>query len=387
MPTSRIASIIIVAALSACTGDTAPPTPNATVDTLAGGGLVVTNPAQGRWSNADRWRIEEALRIGDFEGDGPAVFGELRALEVDPAGRILTFDRMASELRIFSSEGHHLHTFGAPGAGPGEFQNVLGMAAHPAGDLWIVDGRTLRYTVVTPDGAPHSLPRPSRTAPHPWPGGFDAEGRFHDLLTEPADQQLQDFVLRIDAEGEVSERFLMPRIEIPLPQVAPGMSMTLPFAPEVLRAWDPAGGLWQASSAQYRITRLRLSGDTALVIARTLEPRPLAPAQRDSVSAAVEGIEAQFGIRVEPGMVPQAAPTLRWFVPDDRGNLWVCATGLDPCSTLDVFDAAGFLLGTVELPTPVADRPRPVIRGGRMYAAASGPRGEPQLWVGGIVVP
>lgn len=56
------------------------------VDTLPSGRIVVSNPEQGTWdAGGARWRAEEVFRIGEADGTGAAVFGEIAAVEVDPS--------------------------------------------------------------------------------------------------------------------------------------------------------------------------------------------------------------------------------------------------------------------------------------------------------------
>jgi len=123
-----------------------------------------------------------------------------------------------------------------------------------------------------------------------------------------------------------------------------------------------------------------------LVVSRDLQPVPLSWEQSEEVANAARRIAAQFGSQVSDAETPMVVPPLRWFVPDDEGRLWVCATGLEPCGKVDVFDRDGTFLGTIELPTPVLDSPLPIVRKNTIYAAVEGIMGEPQVFVGRIVM-
>lgn len=381
--------LIFIACVTLACERGAPEEVGTSTDSRASGGRVVSDPATGVWQAGESWRVEEAFRIGVLGGDRPDVLGEVGAIEVDADGNILIFDVLANELRVFSGTGVHQYTVGGGrGAGPGEFQNVVGMALGPDGDLWVVDSRNHRYTVLGSDGAVETVPRTAQRITRPWVGGFDSEGRFYDLATDEAGAALIDRMLQVGGEGEVAETFTIPRIEAPITLLGGGgVSVAMPFAPRALRVWDPRGGVWQALSSEYRITNVRLDGDTALVISRALEPVPLSSSQRDSVAAVARSIESQFGRTVADDARPTAISPLRWFVPDDEDRLWVCATGLEPCTELDVFDRSGSFLGTVQLPVSVFDLPLPVIRDGQLYAAVEGELGAPQVFVGRIVVP
>lgn len=329
--------------------------------------------------------VEVELELGQVDGDGPELFGEIRAIEIGSDDRLLVFDHFANELRMFSSTGEHLGSVGRTGAGPEEFQGVVGMAVAPNGDVWIIDGANDRYTIVSDDETERTMGRPSRVVRRPWIGGFDVEGDFHDLATDPEGGALEDALLEVGEDGSVVARFPIPGISVPTPTIGGGVMVSIPFAPEVLRTWDPAGGVWQGVSSEYRITRVGLQGDTIATIERDVEPAPFNSSEADSLEAAVEGAEDQFGADVESEMRPSGVPPLRWFVTDDEGRLWVCASGRDPCTELDVFTAAGAALGTVSLPSPVEGSPGPRIRGDRFLAVTRGELGEPRILFGRVV--
>src|SRR5699024_5520194 len=54
------------------------------------------------------WRLEEELRIGALDGDGPDQFGRVGGLAVGENGEIVVLDAQAQELRVFSAEGEHV---------------------------------------------------------------------------------------------------------------------------------------------------------------------------------------------------------------------------------------------------------------------------------------
>lgn len=376
--------VLATISILACAPDRGSDIWTGTVDTLATGTVAVSNAGSPITSQLDRWTVEETERIGELEGDGPYVFGRIRAIEVDASDRILVFDDLANELRVFSRSGAQVETRGRRGAGPGEFRAVIGMSLSPEGDLWIVDAENGRYTIVSPEGDVHSVRRPVAMFTLPWLGGFADSGRFFDQGTDEVNGRLVDALLEIGPDGEVRNRFPLPRVELPVPRMGT-MEFPLPFAPRIRRSFDPAGAVWQAVSSEYRITRIELGGDTALIVSRDIVPQPLRGRERDSVAVYARALEARFGLSVPRGTLPDRVSPVRWFTVDDKGNLWVCATGLDPCDELDVFDPSGRFLSAVGLPTPVRDTPRPIIRRDRFLAAVEGALGEPQLLLGRVV--
>lgn len=75
--------------LSACAGEAAGDGWGGRIDTLAGGGVHTMSPAQGLWTAEAAWRLEEDLRIGSLEGEGPTLFGAVGDIAVDGEGRVL----------------------------------------------------------------------------------------------------------------------------------------------------------------------------------------------------------------------------------------------------------------------------------------------------------
>ena len=119
------ATIVAGAVLGlSCTGSDARIEWRGTIDTTAGGTIVVSNPAQGLWDSASAWRVVEELRIGTAEGSGPDLFGNVGAIEVDGLGRLWVAETQAQELRVFDREGGHVRTVGRKGGGPGEFRQI-----------------------------------------------------------------------------------------------------------------------------------------------------------------------------------------------------------------------------------------------------------------------
>lgn len=333
--------------------------------------------------------VVEVLRLGDADREGPELFGEIRALAVAPDGDILIFDHFGNELRRFDAVGRYISSSGGTGEGPGEFLNVVGLAIDPAGDTWVVDVRNRRYSVVGEDSVLRVLARPSRVVTQPWVGGFDREGFLHDLATESGGPrgELEDRLLRMDEGGTVVSEHGLPRVAIPTPTLGLGVMVPIPYLPQLLRAWDPAGAVWQAISTDYSIVRINLAGDTTHVVAVDRSGPPLNAAERDSLRSAVAAAERSFGIHVAADMTPSRIALLRWMAVDDQGNLWVCATARSPCDEIEVHEVGGGAHRKVSLPVPLLDHPVPLIHRGLIYGATEGPLGVPQLFVGKLPPP
>lgn len=92
-------------------------------------------------------------------------------------GRIAIGDQASSSIRFFGTDGRHLKDVGRRGEGPGEFRQILGLAALPADSLFVVDIR--RFHLFTGDGDMVNSHSPEETTgPFIWPVTFLADGSY-----------------------------------------------------------------------------------------------------------------------------------------------------------------------------------------------------------------
>ena len=348
-----------------------------TIDTLPGGAVLVKNPSQGVWDSTNGWRIVEAARIGT-DGEGPASFGQIYALAVDPAGRIYVLDGDAQEIRVFDSTGIWIRTIGRRGGGPGEFQQASGMVWDSAGRLWVVDQQNATYSILDTSGTLVESRRRSSTTSStiPWPGVITRTNKLVEWQSAGFDAAPK--LLRLDAGTlAIEDSFALPAFT---PEVfelrrksgsnVSMMRMGVPFAPELVWWLDGDGDLWFGVSDQYRILRRSLAGDTMMVIDKPFTPIPVSNAAKDSMIKRMEWFTSQGG-EIDESRIPHLQTAFSSFVVDDRGYLWVRPTGGPAGRTpLDVFDPEGRYLGRVELPFKVGYS-TPLIQGDQVYAITS----------------
>jgi len=316
------------------------------------------------------WRLEVDQLIGD---SGSVPIGRVGALQADASGTIFVFDDADATLRVFDTAGRARRTFGRRGAGPGEFQGVIGMAIAPAGQLWIVDGVNARYTVV--DGERHrDFRRPSALYRLPWFGGFSA-GLMHDPVALAGREG--EFLLRVTADGIPTDTVPVPLPALPVPRRR-SMSFPLPYAAGPLRAFDGAGFVWVANTHEYRIARVSTSGDTTALIERDVPRVELDQRQRDSLERYIRALESQAGIEVTAAMRPRTQAVLNWFVVDDVGRLWVNVPVAGGRPRFDVFDARGRPLASVVPPFDMVEV-LPVVRGSVLYAVTEAEDGSQRV--------
>lgn len=316
------------------------------------------------------WRTEPVITLS-----GPADTGWTRLKDVvaDAAGNVYVLDEGAAQIRVFDSAGAPLRVIGRKGAGPAEFGEAYGM-----GIGW------LRDTLVVLDPGNGRIARLDPTGR--WIGSWPAKritGRAVRLRQSaravyapdwrPAGGKAQSLLVRYTASGAgdtlvLPDRPSDPPAAIVCPAAGAIRFFEIPFAYGVLAVPGPAGELVTARTDVYRIAFVSPSGDTLRVISRDVAPLAVSDSEWTAGLAEYTAFRAKNpGASCDPASPARVRvkPVLRNLVFDDGGDLWVerrSAAG----DLLDVFDAAGKLIGTLPAPAHDADIPF-YVRGDRLY--------------------
>lgn len=351
-------------------------------DTLANGTPRVVNlpPPDGI---EPRWVVEEELRIGTMDAEGPTTFGEVKAVAVTDDGRIAVLDAGAQEIRIFGPDGAHLHTFGGEGQGPGELSNANGMVLGPDGLLRVNDPRNARLSFFHPDsGFVRSAPLDIQSWGYIWEGAVDSTGRVYEVNSAMIDEERWRVVKVYDAQGRWSDTIPLSTYEIDRSSDPPGAyrwqsgnrggMVGVPFFPGGARALDPRGFFWAKGGGtnDYRIARTTFQGDTTLVFESRRPPEPVSGQERDSAVSRIREITG--GQELDWSRIPAEKPVLRGIFLDRSGRPWVRVTA--PGDTLvayDVFRRDGHYEGTAVTSLPVAPYRNPVVRDDLFYTVVT----------------
>ncbi|MDP3910813.1 MAG: 6-bladed beta-propeller [Gemmatimonadales bacterium] len=352
------------------------------IDTLPNGAVLVRNESGQFWDSSTGWRLVEVARIGNADGEGPAAFAQIAAVETDDRGRIYVLESQAQEIRVFDSAGAHVRTIGRKGAGPGEFRQAIGMAWDPRGRLWVVDQQNVRYTLLDTAGVLVTT-RPRRISgwfTWRWEGGIDRAGNVYEWY-RPSGEMGGDRLLRYDSTLQSTDTLPLPSHEgeiFKLERESMRAIATVAFTPTLSWTFDPRGYVWFGLTAPYRIYRRELAGDTGLVIERAYEPLPVSSTERDSAVAAYEWFTAQGG-KVDASRIPSRKPAFERFVVDDRGSVWVMPImpGDAARRVFDVFDEGGRYLGEVRASFAIASGAPLLIRGDRLLTITTDADGVP----------
>ncbi|MCA9739828.1 MAG: hypothetical protein KC645_19530, partial [Gemmatimonadetes bacterium] len=258
----------------ACTDRADAPHASYAVDTLPSGILHVRNTGTGQWTSGTAWTLEEDLRLGTADVEGPELFGQVAYILSDAEGRIFVLDYQAQEIRVFLASGEFSHRIGSKGEGPGELTGAAGLDWGPDGSLWVWGSQ--RYTAFAPDGSLRAThPRLVRGVIYPWIGGFVPDGRYIDwgLDREVAGRrslgqfEVQTYTGRTMfypiAVGFSGTLDTLALLDFQTAVTPDGDIMTPPKSLMVAQAED--GHLWFAESDSYRIAQTTLAGDTLLL--------------------------------------------------------------------------------------------------------------------------
>lgn len=368
-------ALALAVALSGCGDGAASGEWRGAVDTLQNGAPVVSNPSEGVWDSASRWRLTEELRIGGVEGDGPEIFGSVTGMVVDDYGRVHVLDRQAGEIRVFDRQGAHVRTVGRSGEGPGELGDPIGITRAPDGDLWIVDPTNNRYSVF--DTAGSYLTSHRRNVGGyavPWTGGFDDEGRLVERSIYGDEDGFRSIFVRFDTTSSEADTLELPPHEDEVFELVTQnarMAYNVPFTPDRVIALAPDGSVWTGVSDAYALAHLSLAGDTLRVIRRQYRPAPVTDEDREEALENLQGFVEQGG-DVDPSRIPAVKPAYRWFAAAPSGHVWVApvAEGEDVGTVLDVFDPEGRYLGRVRSRITLSQRAL-TFRDDRVYGLTS----------------
>lgn len=355
------------------------------IDT-AGGVIRVVNhpPTSGPWHTLE---VDEELRVGTVEGEGPESFGLIRSVAVLPDGRLAVADAQAEEVRIFDHDGRHLRTFGGRGAGPGELQGMQGVHLDHEGLLRVAEQGNARLSVFHPDvGFVRSYPLRlfSYGFRGPWNAVVDSAGRTHVIssgsygdgfwymvrIYDEAMNQLdsipyEDYTGVWDGDMPGAWRITLGNM---------GWSwLAVPFYTRSYQVLSPSGEFWSSAEGKARLelARWTLRGDTSLIVISERRPDPVTPAERDSAMAALREQLAgtvETPPRLDASRVPATKPPLHGLSLDDRGRLWIRITEPTADTTVyDLFESDGAYAETVLFPFRVDEHIPPVVRGDAVW--------------------
>ncbi len=353
--------------------------------TDSAGVVIVANPAEGVWSPADTWTLEEELRIGALDADPDYQFGEIGWLAVNSEGTIYVLDSYAQHIQVYSPDGEYLQTIGQRGGGPGELQQAQWVLAGAGDTLIVPDMGNLRVNRFAPDGSSlgsfpialeEGLPLLFKTTST---GVIVEQVRPLSLPGQPAIEDPHDAIVLLHTDGTIIDtvRTFSSGETFDFSGGAPEFNL---YSPEPV--WEVTDDLRLAFGVNdsYRFGLYSTGGALERIITMPFERKPVTDADKDAVMAGVERLWANAGVPPEGLAILRNAihfndyfPAFNFISSGPSGTLWVqkvqrpselSEEALEGYNLLqdsgardwDVFDSEGRFLGVVSMPERFAPR-------------------------------
>ena len=346
----------------------------------------------------ETWRIVEEFRVGNETGNSAIFFGLVSAITVDEYDQLLVLDRQASEILVFDSKGELVRTIGGKGAGPGEFEHAAHIDVGPNGNLWVMEMRIGRLTLL--DSTGHYL-REEHLDIFGWDvgivadaylGGFDWQDRYNAAVEVPYSGEGGAQVI-LGGNHLVLARYsasLAPIDTVPMPHspvrfekyvhVAQNAAMIedVPLQGEFHWRFAPGGNYWTLLTRPYEISEVSTSGEILRTFAMPFDPVPVTD---EDLQEAHESLDRFFesGAELDLDKIPSTHPAANSFFVDEDGRIWVdkrAPSSEDQHHLFDIIDADGTLMGTLRSPFAVSPTPIPIIRHGFLYAVSAADDGS-----------
>jgi hypothetical protein len=334
---------------------------------LVAGGASRTATAQVPTRRASPSRPRPAIvRTLELPRDGGFEWGENVVANVGADGSVAVLDH--SLVFRFAPSGEFRDSIGRRrGAGPGEIGEAGLVAVGPGGEIAVADYENRRLGVWNADGV--------------WRGSVPLVGFPFDLVWSPAglfvvlDRGPRVTVLQVETSGAVratvrdSLRLVPDSGRAGVPGPCELCTHVLTATGALLFAHATDYHLWLAGRGGAPVREWKLAGYRRV---------PLTSEERAQRVEQTRRLARSTGVSLPPevlsGLLRHHPPT-RAFGLDASGRLWVVRGGpRDRPATMDVFDAGGGLLGTVDFPDPAM---RMRVRGNRVVAVAEREDGTP----------
>jgi len=373
-------AVITAALTNGCDSQNAP---GATVTVAASDsvGVTIVWNGEGRWSEAEAWKVPDKpqLTIGVLDGDAEYQFFDISAAARQSDGDLVVADAGSRAVRLYDRDGVFERTLGGPGSGPGEFEDPTQILVPADDSVFVWDDAAFRITKFDSNGAFVGVRDVSRSeianavAPPLYPAtgvllpgggllvrliqkskGLPATPRFRSssgALRVSADlAQIETVMLFGDAEQVVVDSPWGPLA------VTPALAMTASIAVQSSEArtciGDQEGPQVMCFGPDGSRTAVRWRATPTAVAANDPDVVAWREAALDVYGQKLSPDEAHRLVSQIP--VPTTRPEYSGILLDRDGNLWVTRgpSGSGESRVIEhlVFDPAGAFLGAVSMP-------------------------------------
>lgn len=331
------------------------------VDTLADGVVRIDNRV-GLNGIAVVGEAVEDLRIGGERGS-PEHFAYIRHLDV-LNGRIYVLDGQVSEIRVFGEDGRSSHSIELPPR-PDPSSRIRSFAVSPEGSLVIRDGS--KRSMIREDGEVLANHPASFSPPFfPYQPQWGQDNRLVEwTFTQGpvADDRRLYREQPIRMSHDFMEQDSLPPLDL-MVDLVPSTPIPRPANNRIFYYVDHEEAIWFGNSADYRIIRRTLHGDTTLVFTLNSVPARITEEEKERYT---ETWSASYPVAVQD--VPDVKPVLARIGGDTGGRIFVFPElqDVERGTAVDVFDE-GVYLGRVLLPVRLETlHHRPIFEGRFIY--------------------
>lgn len=351
-------TVVMLGLLTGCGASERPSAASASIDTLPGGIVRVSNlsPADsGRWSLV----LERTVQPAD-ESAG-ALRNPDDILLLDDGSLIVSDTKPASVMR-FDPSGHFGGTIGREGGGPGEYRSAY-VAAH--GDTLVIhDPTAARATMFSLTN--NAVQTQRATTPRYYSTiRIDGSGRVvtPTLSDDDSVRGPRQGYLRFSLNGATVDTAMIPerkkgdRRWIVRDAKRIIFETLVPFQPRDIHTPDPLGGFVTGWSGEYALRATRNGADTVRVIRRMRSNEPVNNTEKAAmVEAKVAEMksftsEALLRSGMVASAIPDTRPSFDQIAVDPAGRIWVRLSQRDSTTVrFDLFDHDGRWLDTITVP-------------------------------------
>jgi 6-bladed beta-propeller len=333
-------------------------------------GISIAESSAPAWAEGEGWRLSgtPAGEIGLAEGAPEYLLSAVTVARRLGDGTIVIANAGTNEIRFYDDDGRHVRSIGGSGSGPGEFQRLAWIHLAARDTILAFDHASRRLSTFSPTG---EFVRSITFAD-------DSERRFPDPLGAFDDGSLLVRLGRVFAASEVRSGETRPDVAfarysaegtfVDSLAVLPGnetyvhagdqfITVQPVFFARVAGAAVGDSGTYLGASDSFDIGWYGTDGRLQRLVRRRGELRPVSQAEVDRIreerlASMGDGPWRQAEEEIL-NLLParETHPAFVSLQTDDAGNLWVEESRLPwepPLWT--VFDPAGRLLGSLELP-------------------------------------
>jgi hypothetical protein len=310
--------------------------------------LIITVPMVLMACNENELPGEEVIQLavtdtlGSNIGDENYVFGSIECVRIDSEDRILVLDGTDCFIKVYSSSGEYLHSFGGSGSGPGEFLEPVSFAVLNNGNIAVADWDAWCIWLFNssheyigeigplPNGAPLSLRAGIG-------GGIVGLGLS---FADAGDEYDGEYNVSAWADSTVPYlEYLSGKVEI---TTGENGEITVSY-PDVCFDTDSCGTVFAALSTDstWCVEKISISGASEIFIRRDWRKVALSP----EADAALDQLNAETGAETETA--GRFAPGISGVYCDGLSRIWI-RSGTSVHPFFYIYSEDGELLGTAE---------------------------------------